>query len=174
MEGAQGIEAAMRKPDWFCVSIGIFENPKILMAVERAGPEVHLLYLRGLAYIVHNLTDGWVPEVMPKAWGYKPRHTQALEAACLWYPTPIPGLDEPPPGWFVHDWEQYQVSRAEWEAKSEKARIAAKARWASKQIGGMTIDDPRHGTINGYTNLGCRCPECRAAGTQSRRRLRGV
>jgi hypothetical protein len=23
--------------------------------------------------------------------------------------------------------------------------------------------DPRHGTINGYTNLSCRCPECRSA-----------
>lgn len=24
-------------------------------------------------------------------------------------------------------------------------------------------DDPRHGTPNGYNNLGCRCPECREA-----------
>jgi hypothetical protein len=27
----------------------------------------------------------------------------------------------------------------------------------------LTADDPRHGTINGYTNLACRCPECREA-----------
>lgn len=26
-------------------------------------------------------------------------------------------------------------------------------------------DDPRHGTANGYSNLGCRCDKCRAAGT---------
>ena len=24
-------------------------------------------------------------------------------------------------------------------------------------------DDPRHGTVNGYSNLKCRCDECRAA-----------
>lgn len=24
-------------------------------------------------------------------------------------------------------------------------------------------NDPRHGTVNGYNNLGCRCPQCRAA-----------
>lgn len=25
------------------------------------------------------------------------------------------------------------------------------------------MDDPRHGTTNGYGNLGCRCAACRAA-----------
>lgn len=27
----------------------------------------------------------------------------------------------------------------------------------------MMHDDPRHGTTNGYTNLGCRCQPCRDA-----------
>jgi len=27
----------------------------------------------------------------------------------------------------------------------------------------MTPDDPRHGTVNGYSNLLCRCQFCRAA-----------
>jgi hypothetical protein len=27
----------------------------------------------------------------------------------------------------------------------------------------LDSDDPRHGTTNGYTNLGCRCYECRSA-----------
>lgn len=27
----------------------------------------------------------------------------------------------------------------------------------------LADDDPRHGTPNGYGNLGCRCDECRAA-----------
>jgi hypothetical protein len=27
----------------------------------------------------------------------------------------------------------------------------------------MTPDDPRHGTVNGYTNLKCRCKSCRRA-----------
>lgn len=31
--------------------------------------------------------------------------------------------------------------------------------------------DPRHGTVNGYKNLRCRCPECRAANTENGRRL---
>ena len=27
----------------------------------------------------------------------------------------------------------------------------------------LTDDDPRHGTSNGYGNLGCRCDRCKAA-----------
>jgi hypothetical protein len=33
-------------------------------------------------------------------------------------------------------------------------------------------NDPRHGTINGYSTLGCRCDRCRAAGTKAARRRR--
>jgi len=29
----------------------------------------------------------------------------------------------------------------------------------------LAADDPRHGTVNGYRNLACRCAECRAAST---------
>lgn len=32
----------------------------------------------------------------------------------------------------------------------------------------MSADDPRHGTVNGYLNQGCRCGDCRAAGTADR------
>lgn len=27
----------------------------------------------------------------------------------------------------------------------------------------LAVDDPRHGTVNGYGNLGCRCDACRRA-----------
>jgi len=33
-------------------------------------------------------------------------------------------------------------------------------------------NDPRHGTINGYSTLGCRCDRCRAAGTAASKRRR--
>lgn len=33
-------------------------------------------------------------------------------------------------------------------------------------------DDPRHGTINGYNNLKCRCDRCRAANTEAVRKWR--
>lgn len=33
----------------------------------------------------------------------------------------------------------------------------------------LAPDDPRHGTLNGYGNLGCRCDRCRAANTAAHR-----
>jgi hypothetical protein len=35
----------------------------------------------------------------------------------------------------------------------------------------MLPDDPRHGTLNGYINLECRCTACRAANAAYQRRL---
>lgn len=37
---------------------------------------------------------------------------------------------------------------------------------------GLLPDDPRHGTVTAYTNHGCRCPECQAAGAQLNREQR--
>lgn len=34
---------------------------------------------------------------------------------------------------------------------------------------GLTPDDPRHGTVTGYLNWGCRCELCRAAGSRNNR-----
>lgn len=37
---------------------------------------------------------------------------------------------------------------------------------------GLPANDPRHGTPNGYTNYGCRCEPCRAAGSEANKRRR--
>ena len=34
----------------------------------------------------------------------------------------------------------------------------------------LAPDDPRHGTVNGYSNLKCRCSECRSAWATYQRR----
>lgn len=36
----------------------------------------------------------------------------------------------------------------------------------------MKDDDPRHGTYNGYSNLGCRCQPCRDANAEATRAFR--
>lgn len=38
----------------------------------------------------------------------------------------------------------------------------------------LAIDDPRHGTTNGYSHLGCRCDDCRAASNAYRLARRGA
>ena len=38
----------------------------------------------------------------------------------------------------------------------------------------MALNDPRHGTVNGYGNLRCRCDDCRAAWAEYFRGLRAA
>jgi hypothetical protein len=38
----------------------------------------------------------------------------------------------------------------------------------------LTVDDPRHGTINGYSNHKCKCRPCRDAGTMQSRQQTGL
>lgn len=38
----------------------------------------------------------------------------------------------------------------------------------------LAVDDPRHGTLNGYTNLKCRCSPCRTARNDYAQKLRGA
>jgi hypothetical protein len=80
-----------------------------------------------MAYSARHLTDGWVPLTLPAAWGYGRRHTRALEDVGLWIPLEI--TDDG--GWLINDYTQYQVTREEWEAKSEQRRKAARKRWAT-------------------------------------------
>lgn len=37
----------------------------------------------------------------------------------------------------------------------------------------LAPDDPRHGTVNGYINLRCRCAPCREAGSAYQRERQG-
>jgi hypothetical protein len=66
-------------------------------------------------------------------------------------------------------WEQNNPDRAEKQrqymaAWKERNGIVPKPRPAStaKDFPDRP-DDPRHGTVNGYSNLKCRCDRCRAA-----------
>jgi hypothetical protein len=62
---------------------------------------------------------------------------------------------------------------ADWLQSPERAK-QQKTRRRRAQRQGQLIDpnDPRHGTVNGYTNCNCRCEKCRAAGTEMSQRVR--
>jgi hypothetical protein len=39
-------------------------------------------------------------------------------------------------------------------------------RFRERHRGTLPDGDPRHGTVNGYDNYGCRCEQCTGAGTE--------
>ena len=115
----------MSRPQWFKLDVDLFDNPKVLRAIEQGGPDALLLHIQGIAYSTKHLSSGFVPKPMPARWGGKPRHTLALEAAQLWFPTPL----DPGDGWLINDFDHYNPTKYKWESVSEARRKAAKGRW---------------------------------------------
>lgn len=117
------------RPTWFRLDTDLFDNPKIMRAVHQAGADALTLWIRGLAYSTKHLTDGWIPLPIPKQWGYRQRHVEALTRHQLWIPLEI--TDDG--GWLINDYREYQPTRAHWEAMHEKRKAAgqlgAKAKW---------------------------------------------
>jgi hypothetical protein len=105
---------------------GLFHHPKITRLKATAGSDGVLLYIQSISYSTEYLTDGWIPLPIPKQWGFGKRHTEALEDVGLWIPLEI--TDDG--GWIINDYPQYQLTRQEWERRSEKGRAAARKRWA--------------------------------------------
>lgn len=114
------------RPPWFRIDTGTFDNPKMVRAIHEGGHGAVVLWLRGLAYSTHHLTDGWVPLPLPRQWGHTKRHIDALETVGLWHPLEI--TDDG--GWLIHDYPEYQITRQEWEAKVQQRRDAIRKRWA--------------------------------------------
>lgn len=54
--------------------------------------------------------------------------------------------------------------------KANRERLAERRRERQREL---PPGDPRHGTLNGYTNWRCRCESCRGANTAYARRRRG-
>jgi hypothetical protein len=60
---------------------------------------------------------------------------------------------------------------ADWLDSPERAELLA-AKKARRRQFALSPDDPRHGTLNGYANYGCRCDRCKAVNAQRGRRER--
>lgn len=48
----------------------------------------------------------------------------------------------------------------------------AESEASGQSAGPLHPEDPRHGTVNGYNNLGCRCADCKTAWTEFCKRRR--
>jgi hypothetical protein len=101
------------------------EHPKIVGLTDRA----FRLHVSAIVYAARNRTDGRIAASLPRAWGFMPRHVQELVSSHLW--DPIDG------GWAIHDYLDYNPSRAEAEereqrlsgARRQAGRRGAEARW---------------------------------------------
>ena len=90
------------------------------------------------AWSMHDLTDGFVPAYMIEEWGGDESHADALVAAGMWEPDERDG----DPGYQFVNWDEYQPTKADVEAKRERDRERKRNQPRDKggKFAGRTVD----------------------------------
>lgn len=111
---------------WVRLDSNFWSNPKILALLrERTGYRAAFVWVAGLAYAGGHGTDGFITrETLPLIQG-RQVDADLLVKTGLW--------QAEPGGWMINGWLEFQISSAEHDLRSKKARAAAAARW-SKEI----------------------------------------
>lgn len=108
---------------WVRLDTAFPRNHKVLALLdEREGHRALVTYICGLAHAGEQGTDGFIPRSALGLCHGRPRDAVLLVDVGLW-------VDDAGGGWLINGWTDYQPTTAETEARSKKARIAARARW---------------------------------------------
>lgn len=132
---------------WFRVDDGWHSHPKVVPVPLAARG----LWVTAGTWAADQLTDGFVPQAMLRAWGATSRHAEALVAAGLWTRSERDGFQ-------FHDWSVYNPTadeaRSKRDGESMGGRLGNHRRWHA----GKGVTDPA-------------CPFCKPSGTRSGTRI---
>jgi hypothetical protein len=117
------------RPQWFRLDCDIPDDPAFSYLREQGNDSAITLHIWAMAYCARRLTDGFVPYLLPRQWGFKPRDAEALINLGMWKEYEEPGLSH---GYFIVGYLDQQPSREQWERFMSRQRNAALARWARK------------------------------------------
>lgn len=109
---------------WIRLETTMFENPKLLYLKEDKQYKTIVVHLEAMTYSGRHSLAGFVPKAALRVIGATIADANRLVAAALW--TPAPG------GWDINGWDEFQLANEEANARSEKAKKAAAARWAKR------------------------------------------
>lgn len=105
---------------WIRLDVNFPEHPKVIGLT----PNAFRLHILALCYSSRNATDGYVPTEFVR--GNDRRAAAELVTRKLWEPHPDGA------GWHIHDYLEWQESKADRDARTRAARRAARARWDPK------------------------------------------
>lgn len=116
---------------WIRIDTQMFENPKLLYLKEDKQYRAVVVHLEGMAYSGRHALAGFIPKAALRIIGATAADAARLVKAGLW--DPAPG------GWNVHDWDEYQLSADDMQARRERAQKGAAARWRRESANGKVI-----------------------------------
>lgn len=102
---------------WFKVDDKLAFHPKVV----RAGNSAMGLWIRAGAWSADQQTDGFIPDTIITVLGGKPADARALVAADLW--------SKDDGGHRMHDWQDYQPTRADKASNQARGTLGAHRRW---------------------------------------------
>lgn len=129
---------------WVRIDDHFDEHPKMV----QVGPTVWGVWLASLAYANRNLTDGFIPDGQVRRLtafeGVRcAAVTKVLVGSALW--------DRVDGGYRIHDYEQYQPTKA--EVLESRAKTADRiARWRERNAGNGVGNGVTHAVTNGVGN----------------------
>jgi hypothetical protein len=111
---------------WVRVDSALASNHKVLaLLTEKGGDHALCVYIFALGHSARQGLDGFIPEIALGLIHGRRRDSELLTSAGMW--RQVQG------GYEVPDWAEYQPSGEESKKRSDKARLAAAARWAKQQ-----------------------------------------
>jgi hypothetical protein len=122
----------MARLNWFRTDSNWYSNPKFLML--RADKKWHAIYVywAALGWTAAQGQHGFIPVYALPEFGGSPKDAEELVEVRLWE------LCEG--GWQIRNYLDRQPGAEESEARSERAKKAAKARWAKHNASKVTGD----------------------------------
>lgn len=108
---------------WVRLDTAMPDNPKILTLADLGdrGLAAAFVWACSLAYSGKHGLDGFIPKSALSRINGKSSHARLLTEHGLWKDEGI--------GWSINGWDEFQESNEETQARSDKARRAALARW---------------------------------------------
>ncbi len=116
----------MANLNWIRVDVNLHSNHKTLeLLSQRGGDHALCVWVFSLGYCGGQGNSGFVPAAALGLMHGRKRDAELLVEVGMW--EPIEG------GWMIHDWAAFQPSDEESQARTEKAKKAAAARWAKQR-----------------------------------------
>jgi len=111
---------------WVRLDTAFPRNHKVLALLElKDGHRAITAYICGLSYAGEQNVDGFIPRAALPFLHARVADARRLVEVGLW-------LDDEG-GWVINGWSDFQPTTDESTARSNKARIAARARWGKRE-----------------------------------------
>jgi hypothetical protein len=112
---------------WFKVDDAFWSHPKVI----QAGNAAIGLWLRCGSYSAQHLTDGFIPQSIAKHLGSSGLAARLVDVG-LWT------TSDDPCGYLMHDWADYQPTRATWLTRRESSAQRQRMHREKQQVNGTS------------------------------------